>query len=134
MEIRFHLCRPPEQGLEPGVFEEYAYGAGQRRIRAGGHVEGEDFPALDQLVQGWKMLPDSAFFFRLPLGPLGRVLHRRCLGTENVSDVLHVEQRDRKLEIPSTHEVRSFGSSFIQSWSYQVFTLCQRASKRFGLV
>ena len=34
-----------------------------------------------------------------------------------------MSNRDRKLEIPSTHEVRNFGSSFIQSCSYQVLTL-----------
>ena len=53
---------------------------------------------------------------------------------QKMSATSSMSNRDRKLEIPSTHEVRSFGSSFIQSWSYQVFTLCQRASKRFGLV
>ena len=47
LRVRFHPCRPPEQGLEPGVFEEHAHGAGQRWIRSGGHVEGEDFPGLD---------------------------------------------------------------------------------------
>ena len=45
-----------------------------------------------------------------------------------------MSNRDRKLEIPSTHEVRSFGSSFIQSCSYQVFTLLRRAPKRVGWV
>ena len=40
-----------------------------------------------------------------------------------------MSNRDRKLEMPSTHEVRSFGSSFIQSWVYQVTTLYQSATK-----
>ena len=82
----------------------------KRRIRASGHVEGQNFPCLDQLVQGWKVPPHPGLIGRRP--PVGvlvllaavfprltgflcravLVLHRWGLRTENGGDIRHVEQ------------------------------------------
>ena len=53
--IGLHRRRPAEQRLEPRIFQHDADGAGQRRVGAGGHVEGEYLPALDELVKGRKV-------------------------------------------------------------------------------
>ena len=63
-------------------------------------------------------LPDR----RATVGRLGRRprLHRHGgrggAWGQKMSATSSMSNRDRKLEMPSTHEVRSFGSSFIQSW------------------
>ena len=144
LRVRFHLCRPPEQGLEPGVFEEHADGAGQRRIRARGHVERQDLSALDQLVQGGRCHRilalsvggrPSAFSSSLPPSSPGSRGFRAPPSSSFTSGAFGqkmaatsaMSNRDRKLEMPSTHEVLNFGSSFIQSFSYHVLTLSSRA-------
>ena len=43
------LGGPPQERLHPGVLEQHADGASERRVRARGHVEGEDAARLDQL-------------------------------------------------------------------------------------
>ena len=47
-----HLRRPPQERLQPGVFEHYTYSTGQRRVAAGGHVQGQHLARLDQLIEG----------------------------------------------------------------------------------
>ena len=50
--LGLHRRRPAQQGLEPRIFQHDADGAGQRGIGAGGHIEGEDLPALDEDIEG----------------------------------------------------------------------------------
>ena len=49
---------------------------------------------------------------------------------QKMSATSSMSNRDRKLEIPSTHEVLNFESICIQSFSYHVLTLSYRALKR----
>ncbi len=43
------LGGPPQERLHPGVLEQDADGAGERGVRARGHVEREDPSLVDQL-------------------------------------------------------------------------------------
>ena len=53
--LGLHRRRLAEQRLEPRIFQHDADGAGQRRVGAGGHVEGQHLPALDQRIEGRKI-------------------------------------------------------------------------------
>ena len=51
-----HLRRPEEERLQPRILEHDADGAGERGIGAGGHVEGEHLPVVDELIERRKRL------------------------------------------------------------------------------
>ena len=53
------LGGPPQQRLHPGVLEQHADGAGERGVRARGHVEREDLAALDQLAERRQPAPEA---------------------------------------------------------------------------
>ena len=52
VRVAGHLGRPAQQGLEPGLLEHDADGAGQGRVGACRHVQGQHFPLLDQVGHG----------------------------------------------------------------------------------
>ena len=95
------LGRPPEQRLYPGILQEHADGASERRVRVRGHVEGEDPAPFDQL--GERREPAA----KARHGPDGcavlvrsRTIHMygfvrvRRRRTEHARDLRLIEQRE----------------------------------------
>ena len=51
-----HPGRTHEKRLQPGVLEHHAHGSGQRRVRPGGHVQGQHLAPLDQFMKRGQVL------------------------------------------------------------------------------
>ena len=58
--VLFHLGGAFEKGLEPGVLEKHPSRPGQRGRGACGHVERQDLPALDELVNAGEPLEERS--------------------------------------------------------------------------
>ncbi len=92
--LGLHLYRPAQQGLEPRIFQHDADGAGQRGIGAGGHIEGEDLPALDEDIEGRQVAGFDRRGDRVVLVDrvAGVVSGRRGAGRRRAKDAGHARQ------------------------------------------
>ena len=95
------LGGPPQQRLHPGVLEQDADGAGERGVRARGHVEREDLAALDQLAERRQPAPEArhgpdglgVLVRRSTIHMYGFVRVRRRR-TEHARDLRLIEERE----------------------------------------